>query len=75
MNNCCSPDDPNERVMFVNNKWHTTSCTYAQSEKMRVFFEPEQVSSMDRCECGAKHTSFPNHHYRWCKMYEEKYYK
>ena len=21
------------------------------------------------CECGAKHTSFPNHHYYWCSMF------
>jgi hypothetical protein len=22
------------------------------------------------CDCGAKHTSFPNHHYHWCKTKE-----
>jgi hypothetical protein len=23
------------------------------------------------CDCGAKHTSFPKHHYHWCKTQEK----
>ena len=22
-----------------------------------------------KCECGAKHTSFPKYHYFWCPMF------
>ena len=24
------------------------------------------VTTLRTCDCGAKHTSFPNHHYHWC---------
>ena len=25
-----------------------------------------------RCECGAQHTKFPNHHSNWCILSKEK---
>jgi len=24
---------------------------------------------LKRCDCGAKHTSFPNHHFDWCSVH------
>ncbi|NIO44436.1 MAG: hypothetical protein GTN36_02680 [Candidatus Aenigmarchaeota archaeon] len=28
--------------------------------------------TIKKCECGAKYTSFPDHHLDWCPMFEKK---
>lgn len=32
--------------------------------------EPPAIPKSNGCECGASHTSFPNHHLKWCQLYK-----
>lgn len=33
---------------------------------------PTGDNKMPSCECGAKHTSFNNHHLEWCPLYKKR---
>lgn len=30
--------------------------------------EESASNTVKKCDCGAKHTSFPNHHMSWCSL-------
>ena len=67
---CCNINNTDDKIVWSNGYWHTKSCA---SGGAGSYYNSDQ--DMSRCECGAKHTGFPNHHFRWCPMYDERYYK
>jgi hypothetical protein len=53
--------DVNVYKMLIQQICAPIKSTVMNAEDFRGF--PTLKSS---CDCGAKHTSFPNHHYNWC---------
>ena len=41
----------------------------SQEYTLTYLEEFRNISSTSRCGCGARHTSFPNGHYEWCKEF------
>ncbi len=74
VNECFIPEDGEYDKVKRAVEMFDTRAASKRKEESKVWFTSYELKEVTAalivrsCTCGAKHTSFPNHHYDWCAM-------